>query len=157
MNSAGKNRSTANYNTLIEFAKFLRQNGEFLHALVVWVFDRVLIFDLKLGDKLFEKDAKLSLKSDQLLILQDYFQQLLPDVSACDTASSGTGCAKSELNGKTPTTKRRTNSIGTTSTNKEFLLLYKSNQLHIIQDFLFKITNLKVTMFTISGGEVSLN
>jgi hypothetical protein len=28
--------------------------------------------------------------------------------------------------------------------NKEFLVLYKTNQLHLIQDFLFKITNLKV-------------
>ena len=41
--------------------------------------------------------------------------------------------------------KRRASTLANnSSTNKEFLLLYKSNQLHIIQDFMFKITNLKV-------------
>jgi hypothetical protein len=83
------------------------------------------------GDKLFEKDARLCLNSEKLLILQEYFQQLLPNVSP---TSSG----NSDLNNK-----RRPSTLNN-SANNEFLHLYKSNQLHIIQDFLFKITNLKV-------------
>lgn len=85
---------------------------------------------------MFEKDAKLCLKTDQLLILQEYFQQLLPDLSI----GSGDGSAGSDQ--KAGNGKRRTNTM--VNSNKEFLLLYKSNQLHIIQDFMFKITNLKV-------------
>lgn len=99
---------------------------------------------------MFEKDAKLCLKTDQLLILQEYFQQLLPNLSGAtsgseynpSTSSSITGDLKSN-NGNKRRTSTLTNAANSSS-NKEFLLLYKSNQLHIIQDFMFKITNLKV-------------
>ena len=41
---------------------------------------------------------------------------------------------------KNDTNKRQIN-----INSKEYLLLYKSNQLHFIQDFLFKITHLKIS------------
>ena len=75
------------------------------------------------GDKLFEKDAKLCLRTDQLLILQDYLEQIVPNRGSDDLKAT-----------------KRNNVFN----SQEFLSLYKSNQLHIIQDFLFKITNLKV-------------
>lgn len=40
---------------------------------------------------------------------------------------------------------------------KEFLTLYKTNQLHIIQDFLFKITNLKVNFYFLLLNQPKIN
>lgn len=109
---------------------------------------------IKKGDKLFEKDAKLCLKTDQLLILQEYFQQLLPNLSGATSSSEyhpSSSASSSSTAGDLKSNngnKRRTSTLtnaANSSSNKEFLLLYKSNQLHIIQDFMFKITNLKVS------------
>lgn len=47
---------------------------------------------------------------------------------------------------------KRKNTIQNLNNNKEFILLYKSNQLHIIQDFLFKITSLKITSDSIQAA-----
>ena len=86
------------------------------------------------GDKLFEKDSKLCLRTEQLLILQEYLEQI--------TSNPNTSNNFSSIEQKTG---RKSNNPFNT---KEFLMLYKSNQLHLIQDFLFKITNLKITSDT---------
>ena len=107
---------------------------------------KLYYFQFSIGDKLFEKDAKLSLKNDQLIIIQEYFQQLLPNI-ASSTSSTNNEPATSSSSAQVtsdPKHRRRVSNTTNSNTNKEFLLLYKSNQLHIIQDFLFKITNLKV-------------
>ncbi len=81
------------------------------------------------GDKLFEKDSKLCLQIEQLLILQDYLENINPKTNSAGPRND---------DGK----QRRKNS--TLLNTKEFIALYKSNQLHLIQDFLYKITNLKI-------------
>ena len=93
-----------------------------------------------LGDRLFEKDAKLCLKTDQLFILQEYLQRIQQPIAA-----TGISLMASQDNDQQKNSKRK-NSIQSANSNKEFLMLYKSNQLHLIQDFLFKITNLKVNI-----------
>ena len=121
------------YNTIVEFAKFLRENG----------------------DKLFEKDAKLCLKTDQLFILQEYLQQIQPNIS--NTVSS---ISNNENDKFAKQRKSQSSSNSNLQNNKEFLILYKSNQLHLIQDFLFKITNLKIaseTQFNTIKDYVKLN
>ncbi len=90
---------------------------------------------------MFEKDAKLCLKTDQLFILQDYLQQIQPNSSSA-VSSLTTGAPNNESDAQ-KYHRRRASSFNP-STNNEFLMLYKSNQLHLIQDFLFKITNIKV-------------
>ena len=105
--SSTATNNAKNYNTLIDFAKFLRENG----------------------DKLFEKDSKLCIQTEQLLILQDYLQQI-----TSYTSSSSNSSASDLLS------RKQSSQIYT----KEFLQLYKSNQLHLIQDFLYKITSLKI-------------
>jgi hypothetical protein len=64
-----------------------------------------------------------------LLILQDYLQPVNSNSTRPTTSTS-----------KNDNDKRKI-SIN----SKEYLLLYKSNQLHFIQDFLFKITHLKIS------------
>ncbi len=93
--------------TLIDFAQFLRSNC----------------------DKLFEKDSKLCLKTDQLFILQDYLEQFVQSTSF--------NSSNNNINNKSNIKKNIFNT-------NEFLTLYKSNQLQIIQDFLYKITNVKI-------------
>ena len=63
-----------------------------------------------------------------MLILQDYLQPVTSSSTRPSTSS------------KNDTNKRQIN-----INSKEYLLLYKSNQLHFIQDFLFKITHLKIS------------
>ncbi len=64
-----------------------------------------------------------------MLILQDYLQPVNSNSTRPTTSTS-----------KNDNDKRKI-SIN----SKEYLLLYKSNQLHFIQDFLFKITHLKIS------------
>lgn len=71
---------------------------------------------------MFEKDSKLCLNVDQILILQEYLIEL----------------------NATNQTSKDTKKLATSSNNKEYLLLCKSPHLYLIQDFLFKVTNLKV-------------
>ncbi len=82
----------------------------------------------KIGDKLFEKDSKLCLNCEQLLVLQDYLMQIT-------SKDSGAGAQTSDR-------PRRSKEF---IHNKEFLVLYKSNQLYIIQDFMQKIMRLKIS------------
>ncbi|CAF0760392.1 unnamed protein product [Brachionus calyciflorus] len=110
LKNSKQNHNLNNYKMLVEFAQFLRQNG----------------------DKLFEKDSKLCLKTEQIYVLQEYLQQIV---------SNNRGNSEI-LDQKYPKRKNTSQSL---SNNKEFILLYKSNQLHLIQDFLFKITSLKIT------------
>jgi len=78
------------------------------------------------GDKLFEKDSKLCLRAEQFLILQEYLQEI------------------NNSHHQMPSEENLKKKNSTTFHIKDFIALYKSNQLHIIQDFLFKITNLKM-------------
>lgn len=99
-------KNSASYTTIVEFSKFLRQNG----------------------DKLFEKDSKLCLQAEQFLILQEYLQEI-------NHYQKQTPPNEESLN------KRKNSALFNVN---DFITLYKSNHLHLIQDFLFKITNLKV-------------
>ncbi len=94
------------YNTIVDFANFLRQNG----------------------DKLFQKDSKLCLKTDQILILQEYLQEVKSTLTTEDIT-------------ETKITKKNSSIFN----SKDFIQLFKSNKLLLIQDFLYKITNLKIT------------
>jgi hypothetical protein len=87
------------YNTVVDFADFLKENGH----------------------QLFEKDSKLCMQFEQICILQEFLLRI-----------SVNSKQNKHING---------NEL---LDNKEFLLLFKSNRLHLIQDFLFKITNLKI-------------
>lgn len=69
------------------------------------------------------------MRNDHLLVLQDYLGQLNSRQSDHDSE----GLKASVIN------------------SKEFLELYKTNQLHLIQDFLFKITNLKIISETLAN------
>ncbi|RNA36258.1 serine threonine- kinase 11-interacting [Brachionus plicatilis] len=113
-----QNQNHKNYLMLVEFCKFLRQNG----------------------DKLFDKDSKLCLRSDQLTVLHEYLQQIIHR----DRLSHE----------NTDKYSRRKSSVLNLTNTKEFILLYQSNQLHFIQDFLFKITSLKITS---NLGQTSIN
>jgi hypothetical protein len=89
-----------------------------------------------------------------LLILQEYFYHIIPSLTsgpaALAVSSGSNNASNSNVDVKNQKYRPKSSSMLTANSNsnnnnKEFLVLYKSNQLHIIQDFLFKITNLKVT------------
>ena len=74
------------------------------------------------GDNIFEKNSKLCLKFEQITVLQSFLQHY----------SSFSPSAQQSYDVNLPK-------------NKDFLALYKSNRLQLIQDFLFKVTHLKIT------------
>lgn len=71
------------------------------------------------------------MRNDQLVVLHEYLQQIIH---------------KDRINHE-PNDKysRKKSSVVSLANTKEFILLYQSSQLHFIQDFLFKITSLKIT------------
>ncbi len=97
------------YSTIVDFANFLRQNG----------------------DKLFEKDSKLCLKTDQIIILQEYLQEIKSTLTT------------DQIN-ENKVIKKNSNIFNA----KDFVELFKSNKLLLIQDFLYKITSLKIISTT---------
>lgn len=80
---------------------------------------------------MFDKDSKLSLRNDQIIVLHEYLQQIIH---------------RDRINHETADKySRRKSSVSNLANSKEFMLLFQSSQLHFIQDFLFKITSLKIT------------
>lgn len=82
---------------------------------------------------MFEKDSKLCLTTNNLLILQEYLQEIN---------------STPQLNKKDITENKITKKNSSIFNSTDFIALYKSNHLHLIQDFLYKITNLKIVSET---------
>lgn len=80
---------------------------------------------------MFDKDSKLSLRNDQIIVLHEYLQQIIQKGRVNHVAADKYS--------------RRKSSVFNLANTKEFMLLFQSSQLHFIQDFLFKITSLKIT------------